>query len=182
VRVWSKFRMQQRSAQNPSALAPPQTVQAVPPGPTLPLGRGNTVLITHESGEPTSDVLEERFLVAQVRAILQPVAAPLQAPLLYVEFFNFSNAHFAVVNGVRVVTPAPKIDMFLVHRRLRSNHLPLGDIIPMDSVRQVVQLIPKFGAVASLEMTCDNSLDVAREFYINSFADKETFHAILSYQ
>lgn len=107
---------------------------------------------------------------------------PLQPPLLYVEFFNFSNVHFTVINGVRVVVPAPKIDMFLVHRRLRSNGLPLGDFIPMDSVHQVVQLIPKFGAVASPEMTCDNSVDVAREFYVNSFANKETFHAILSYQ
>ncbi|KIJ59743.1 hypothetical protein HYDPIDRAFT_32958 [Hydnomerulius pinastri MD-312] len=182
VHVWSKFRMQQHSAQNPFALAPPQTIQAAPPSFALPFGRANTVLIAHESGDPTSDIIGERYLVAQVKAILQPVTAPLQPPLLYVEFFNFSNAHFVVVNGVRIVVPTPKIDMFLVHRRLRSNKLPLGDIIPMDSVRQVIQLIPKFGAAASPEMTCDNCLDVAREFYINSFADKETFHAILSYQ
>ncbi|KAF9220459.1 hypothetical protein BS17DRAFT_852137 [Gyrodon lividus] len=182
VHVWSKFRMQQHSAQNPFVLAPPQTIQAAPPSFALPFGRANTVLIAHESGDPTLDIIGECYLVAQVKAILQPVTAPLQLPLLYVEFFNFSNAHFVVVNGVRIVVPTPKIDMFLVHRRLRSNKLPLGDIIPMDSVRQVVQLIPKFGAAASPEMTCDNCLDVAREFYINSFADKETFHAILSYQ
>jgi len=60
--------------------------------------------------------------------------------------------------------------------------LPLGDIIPLDSVRQVVQLIPKFGSVVPQEMTHDNCLDVSQEFFINSFADKETFHAMLSYQ
>ncbi|KAF9222828.1 hypothetical protein BS17DRAFT_836007 [Gyrodon lividus] len=182
VHVWSKFRMQQHSAQNPFALAPPQTIQAAPPSFALPFGRANTVLIAHESGDPTSDIIGERYLVAQVKAILQPVTAPLQPPLLYVEFFNFSNAHFVVVNGVRIIIPTPKIDIFLVHHCLRSNKLPLGDIIPMDSVCQVVQLIPKFGAAALLEMTCDNCLDIARQFYINSFADKETFHAILSYQ
>ena len=179
-------------------VSPAQTVQAAPPSPTLPFGQANTILIAHESGDQTSDVIEERmtfvslailtdtffegYLVAQVRAILQPVTTPPHSPLLYVEFFNFSNAHFVVVNDICVVAPAPKIDMFLVHRRFRSNGAPLGDIIAIDAVRQVVQLVPKFGALAAREMTCDNILDIAREFYINSFADKETFHAILSYQ
>jgi hypothetical protein len=112
------------------------------------------------------------YLVAQVKAILQSVTDPLRPPLLYVEFFNFSNTHFTVVNGVRVVVPAPKIKMFLVHHRLRSNGLPLGDIVPINSVRQVVQLIPKFGTVVPQEMTHDNCLNITREFYINSFISK----------
>ncbi|KAI6009474.1 hypothetical protein F5J12DRAFT_718989, partial [Pisolithus orientalis] len=57
-----------------------------------------------------------------------------------------------------------------------------GDIIPLDSICQVIQIIPKFGVKAPRGMTCDNCLDVECEFYINSFVDKETFHAILSYQ
>jgi hypothetical protein len=52
--------MQQRLLQDPTALAPPQTVQAASPGPSLPFGQANTVLILHESGELTSDVLNER--------------------------------------------------------------------------------------------------------------------------
>jgi len=74
--------------------------------------------------------------------------------------------------------------MFLVQRRVRSNHAHLGDIVPLNSVRQVIQLIPKFGREVSVAMNCDNSLqpELAREFYVNNFADKETFHAILSYQ
>ncbi|KAF9218323.1 hypothetical protein BS17DRAFT_883480 [Gyrodon lividus] len=70
------------SAQNPFALAPPQMIQAAPPSFALPFGRANTVLIAHESGDPTSDIIGERYLVAQVKAILQPVTAPLQPPLL----------------------------------------------------------------------------------------------------
>jgi hypothetical protein len=60
VHIWSKFRMQQRSAQNPAVLAPPQTVQAAPPSPSLPFGRANIVLITHESGDRTTDIFNER--------------------------------------------------------------------------------------------------------------------------
>lgn len=90
--------------------------------------------------------------------------------------------HMEELNNIRVATPAPHIEMFLVRRRVRNNRQFLGDIVPLDSVRQVVQLVPKFGARVPENMTCNNSLEMAAEFYVNSFADKETFHAILSYQ
>ncbi|KAL4072026.1 hypothetical protein J3A83DRAFT_4372007 [Scleroderma citrinum] len=183
VNIWNKFRIQQRCAQDAEVVVPTQTVQAAPPSPVLPFGRANTVLICHESGDLISaDPHAERYLVAQVRTILQPITSPASPPLIYVNFFNFSNMYYTIVDNVRVVSPALKIEMFLVHRCFRSNGTPLGDIIPLDNVRHPIQLVPKFGVDAPRNMTCDNTLDVGREFYINSFADKETFHAILSYQ
>ncbi|KAI6160973.1 hypothetical protein EDD17DRAFT_1460485, partial [Pisolithus thermaeus] len=149
---------------------PTQTVQVVPVSERLPFGRANTVLVSHE----TLLTFFIGYLVAQVRAILQPICHPVPPPLIYVEFFNFSNLHYYMVDNIHIAAPAPKIEMFLVQRRFQSNGRPLGDIIPLDNVRQVVQLIPKFGVKAPKEMTCDNCLDVGREFYLNSFADKET--------
>lgn len=116
-----------------------------------------------------------------MRGILRPISNTLYPPLLYVEIFGFSDVHFAVVNGVRVVTPVPDLEMFLVRRCLCSDGRALGDIVLLDNVRRVVQLVPKFGSAAPNNMTCDNSLEIGREFYINSFVDKEIFHAILSY-
>ncbi|KAG2144681.1 uncharacterized protein EDB93DRAFT_1087448, partial [Suillus bovinus] len=58
----------------------------------------------------------------------------------------------------------------------------LGDIVLLESVCQVIQLIPKFGKEVSASINCNNNLQLAQEFYVNNFADKETFHAILSYQ
>ena len=81
-----------------------------------------------------------------------------------------------VVDGIRVAAPAPGLEMFVVRRRLRRDGRRLGD------VRQVVQLIPKFGSKVPQNMTCDNSLELDGEFFLNTFADKETFHAVLSYQ
>ena len=202
LHAWKKFRFQHRSVQNPLSFAPPQTVQAVPPSSTLPFGRASTVLIVHESGEFIStDMNGERtcprlfisshsltvmihpgYLIAQVRAIVQPITNPTSPPLLYVEFFSFSTAHFQMVDGIRVAAPAPDLEMFLVRRRLRSDGQHLGDIIRLDDVRQVIELVPKFGSSVPQNMTCDNSLELGGDFYVNSFADKETFHAILSYQ
>ncbi|KIK18553.1 hypothetical protein PISMIDRAFT_109244, partial [Pisolithus microcarpus 441] len=166
--AWNKFHIQQHSVQDPLSLSPPQIIQAVPPSTNMPWGQANTVLIS--------------YLVAQVQVILLPITIPPSPLLLYVDFFNFSNAHFAVVDGVHVAAPAPKIKMFVVQQCIQNNGQALGDIIHLDDVHQVVQLIPKFGVQAPPEMTCDNSLEVGHKFYVNGFADKEIFHAILSYQ
>ncbi|KAG9312495.1 hypothetical protein JVU11DRAFT_6882 [Chiua virens] len=131
IHAWHKLRIQQRSVQNPLSLRPAQTIQAVPPSPALPFGRANTVLISHESGELFSAESDKRYLVAQVRAILQPITDPSSPPLIYVEFFKFSSAHFVVVDDTRIVAPAPKIEMFVVHHHLRSNDRRLGGIVQL---------------------------------------------------
>ncbi|KAG1816283.1 hypothetical protein EV424DRAFT_1325000, partial [Suillus variegatus] len=157
---------------------PPQTIQALPPSPSMMFGRGNTVLISHK----VVNYFPSHHL--NVCAILQPIAEDphLNQPFLYVKYFNFSQSSVENIGDLCVVAPASVTDMFLVHRHLRLNQAPLGDIVPLDSVRQVIQLVPKFGAQIPPTMDCNNSLHLAHEFYVNNFADKETFHAILSYQ
>ena len=122
------------------------------------------------------------YLVAQVQAIIRPITVPPCPSLLYMEFFNFSNVYFTAVDGIRVVSPSPDLEMFVVQHQLQNNRQCLGNIVKLDDVRQVIQPILKFGCRVPEQMTCNNSLELGGEFYVNSFADKETFHAILSYQ
>lgn len=116
------------------------------------------------------------YVVAQVRAILQPITDPPTPPLLYIQYFNF--AHFEDIGGRRVAVPSPHIEMFSMCRRFWSGNRFMGDIVRLDDVCQVIQLVPKFGPTVPPAMTCDNSLEVVTDFYVNSFVDKETFHAI----
>jgi len=51
----------------------------------------------------------------------------------------------------------------------------------MDQILEVVELIPKHGLHADLDLNCDNLLE-GNTFYLNNFMNKESFHAILSYQ
>ena len=101
---------------------------------------------------------------------------------LYTEYFKFSSSYKAVVDGADVFAPAPDIDMFLLHRHVRTNGTRMGDIVCLTDVREVVELVPRFGARMDDGFNCDNSLELADSFYLNNFADKETFHAILRYQ
>jgi hypothetical protein len=58
----------------------------------------------------------------------------------------------------------------------------MGDVTHLQDVQCLVQLVPKFGRFADPTLMKDNSMDIGTEFYINNFADKEAFQAILSYQ
>ncbi|KAG1802576.1 hypothetical protein EV424DRAFT_1331381 [Suillus variegatus] len=184
LHVWQNFCMQWHSMQDSHVVGPAQTIQALPPNSSMPFGRGNTVFIAYESSELLSPAASECMCnpFACNLDSHRMIASHLNQPFLYVEFFNFSHSSVNTFNGLRLVTPTPVTDMYLVHRCIHLNNTALGDIVPLESVRQVIQLIPKFGREVSAAMNCDNSLQLAREFYVNNFADKETFHVILSYQ
>lgn len=106
--------------------------------------------------------------------------------LLYADFFRFSPDHTNVSNNGNVVlVPADGIDMFVLLRHRRGDGCQMGDIVQLDSVIQVVDLVPRFGTMADISMTCNTSLDsdlTGEAFYLNHFSTKENFHAILSYQ
>ena len=77
--------------------------------------------------------------------------------------------------------PAPHINMFVLIRHLRSNGSHIGDIFRLTDIMEIVELVLQFGAKMDNHITCNNSLEIPDTFYLN-FADKENFHAILSYQ
>lgn len=121
----------------------------------------------------------------QVRMIFSPIGADPKQPenvYFYGESFNFSNAYRTVVDGKEVFGLAPHIDMFVVHRHYRSDKSRVGDIFALTDIREIVELVPKFGQRMRDGLNCDNSLEIMDTYYLNNFADKETFHAILSYQ
>ena len=121
----------------------------------------------------------------QVRLILQPVTVEKSGPiLLYGDFFKFSSDHMSVSNDGDVFVPADGTDMFILLRHRQGDGRRMGDIVSLNTVIQVVDLIPRFGTIANRSMTCNTSLDsdLTEAFYLNHFATKENFHAILSYQ
>jgi hypothetical protein len=124
--------------------------------------------------------------VIQVCLILQPVTVEESASiLLYGNFSRFSPDHSDVSNNGDVVfMPADGIDMFILMRHHWGDGHQIGDIVSLDSVIQVVDLIPQFEMMADRSMTCNTSLDsdLTEAFYLNHFATKEKFHVILSYQ
>jgi len=111
-----------------------------------------------------------------------PHSGPQPQIFLYTQLFKFSSAHKADIDGADIFAPAPDINMFLLHCHLRSNGTRMGDIARLIDVREIVELVPRYGTKMDGCLNSDTSLKLTDSFYMNNFADKETFHAILSYQ
>lgn len=83
-----------------------------------------------------------------------------------------------------VYSPESVTGMFLVHRHLRADGTRMSDVVKLTDIAEVVELVPKFGQQASQDWNTNNTVDgdLVHSFYLNDFASKENFHAILSYQ
>jgi hypothetical protein len=102
--------------------------------------------------------------------------------LAYVQYFTY--AHFDQQSRSR--TPIPLVNkalnMYEVRRsNPRAGGTPKGDIVPLSSFWQPIQLIPKFnGAEADRSLNCDNVLPVEKSaaFYVNSFSDNQIYQTV----
>ncbi len=75
--------------------------------------------------------------------------------------------------------PDDNIEMFRFVRDLDPEDLSRrGTIIRLLDIWRPIDVIPKFGEACPEEWTQDNSVELASEFYVNSFGDKETYQAV----
>lgn len=126
--------------------------------------------------------------VVQICIIFSPVMlndSPDKQPDLffYGECFKFSSQYRDVtVDGRVICTPKPSIDMFVVDCHMCANGSCMEDIFKLTDIWEIVELVSCFGKSMPDGWNSNNSLELARTFYINNFSNKETFHTILSYQ
>jgi hypothetical protein len=113
------------------------------------------------------------YRVAQVRSIFKIMCRntdhPLHnKPLAYVQWFSPPDT-----------VAEAEIKMYLVQRsRSRLTSARLGSVISHASISRFVQLIPYFGSNIDRTLTADNSMEKAKLFWVNSFADKEIYKAV----
>jgi hypothetical protein len=89
-----------------------------------------------------------------------------QVPLVYVHWFSRSREKEKGIN------------MYTVRRHLDDTGKQLGGVIKLTSLNNRAQLIPKFGKIVKPMANRHNSLDVYNSFYLNPFADLETYSTI----
>ncbi|KAG1897870.1 uncharacterized protein F5891DRAFT_1129793 [Suillus fuscotomentosus] len=164
LKMWNKFRLQLHSVFRSRIIMPSQVVQAAPPSDKFPLGNCDAVIAQSMHGDQTVNI------VAQVRAVFQPIAPPhvtlphylVDHPLLYVQYYEIVN-HPGNQPAVSMYTVARK------YRKKPTGQQRLGAVIPLTDVAQAVELIPVYGEGAD-----------RTHFYLNNFSDKEIYHALRS--
>ncbi|KAI1781898.1 hypothetical protein LXA43DRAFT_907374 [Ganoderma leucocontextum] len=140
-------------------------------------GRFDTVLVRADGlrGGDSADGPRtiHDFQVAQVRVVFKipekgmnslfPKIPPSERPqhLAYVEWFsNFEQS------------PHPDHGLYKVTRSLADRR---ASIIPIDRIERSCHLFPNFGPVAPREWTSSNVLEKCSTFYLNAYADRDTF-------
>ncbi|KAG1789209.1 uncharacterized protein HD556DRAFT_1202437, partial [Suillus plorans] len=170
--AWKKFRLQLHSAFQPQLIMPSRVVQAYPPGESFPLGNCDNVLvdITGDDGQITSRV-------AQVRLVFQPnlprasnlvLPSYLSCPLLYIQYYHF----------VASPNDHPELAMWTVERSyVEDQHGKhrCGGVVPLTSVTHAVELIPEYGEKADEKISSAICLESYDRFFLNNFADKESY-------
>lgn len=97
--------------------------------------------------------------------------------LAYVERFDVVPQGTA---AARTAQPDPASGLYVVKRAVRPDKTRRGSIIPLSRLRAPVQLAAKFGAAADSRLTKQTVLEYSTEFWLNKYADKETFWALHS--
>ena len=109
-------------------------------------------------------------IVVQLRLVFVPNhtdAQTLRIPLAYVQPFRFSHKWKGL--------PDSCIKMYSLIRDYKGGNVRRGLIVPLDRIWRPVELIPKFGNKCNKSWTCNTAVEFAKEFYLNCFADKETY-------
>lgn len=94
-------------------------------------------------------------------------------------FSSLEGQRLAYVQWFSELKDQPENDilMYQVSRQDRGRSRK-GEVIPMSSIARFVQLVPKFGAEIMDQVSSTNSMDIVRDYYVNSFADKEVYQSV----
>jgi hypothetical protein len=72
--------------------------------------------------------------------------------------------------------------MHVLRRARRTDHTVhtfLGDIVPLDQVRTLVELTPQFGNEADRRLTQTNASAYCSEFWLDKYFTKDLFFALM---
>lgn len=112
--------------------------------------------------------------VAEIQLVLRPLLRGNVGNdrfLAYVQRFDF----VPQPNGsyIEKDTQLP-----VIRRALRSNGQALGEIIPLSQLRELVNIIPCFGARAQSHFTKSSSAHHSSTFFLNKYFTKDQYYAL----
>lgn len=81
-------------------------------------------------------------------------------------------------DGSKAHVPDDGIEMFRVVRSLCSNGNRKGLVIKLTDIWRPVELIPRFGKKCPQHWTSSDAVELAEQFYVNCFSDKESYQSI----
>lgn len=113
--------------------------------------------------------------MAQVRLIFRQDISTVTSSDVLVYIQDFEPAPGTIRNKVQ--HPERDINMFRVIRCIRNGKRK-GLVIKLTDIWRPVELIPVFGNECPAAWTTENAVELAQEFYVNSFSEKEAYQSV----
>lgn len=98
--------------------------------------------------------------------------------LAYVRRYDIVNQPNPENASLRGFYPEPNTGLYLLKKSIRANGSWLGDVIPVDQIRALLDLTPRFGLKANRRLTYSSSVAYSTEFWLNKFFNKELYYAL----
>ena len=68
--------------------------------------------------------------------------------------------------------------MYVLKHSQQSDRTVIGDVVPLQQIRTLLDLVPQFGEAANKQCTKEMSLELSLEFWLNKYFEKELFYAL----
>jgi hypothetical protein len=98
--------------------------------------------------------------------------------LAYVRRYNIVNQPNPENTSLCGVYPEPNTGLYILRKSTRANGERLGDIVPLDQIRALMDLTPRFGLKANRRLTYSSSITYSTECWLNKYFNKEIFDAL----
>lgn len=69
--------------------------------------------------------------------------------------------------------------MQILKRATRADGSLLGEVIPLNQVRALLNIVPRFGLKADPGLTKENSVKRSTSFFLNKYFTKDIYYALL---
>jgi len=92
--------------------------------------------------------------------------------------YNRFLAYVRRYNVVNQLNPGLNGGLYLLKKAIRANGEQIGDVVPLDQIRALVDLTPRFGSKANAKLTSSTSIAYSKEFWLNKYFNKELFYAL----
>ena len=211
LEVWKKVYLQSKTYHYPHTVLPAQAINALPPLNALSLGQYDNVIMNIDPAKewPSSGLTGVSIvcffkfkqltlyypllghIVVSLQLIFRIVPSyPHETYgnrfLTYVRRFDIVPQINPAISGSRTRTqkgpyPEPSSGLYLLKQSTRSTGTIMGDVLPLDQLRSLANLTPRFGEKASRFLTKENSLEYSAEFWLNKYFTKELFLALHQY-
>ena len=68
--------------------------------------------------------------------------------------------------------------MYVLKRSQWSDRTVIGDVVPLQQIRTLLDLVPQFGEDANKQLAKETSLELSLEFWLSKYFEKEVFYAL----